>query len=92
MSTFCLTGGLCECEYIREALSKELGKEVISCPDARYAGAIGAALSAANKKCPGTDFKINLSRGNLYSFTYILLSQTFLFVYYLILKIGLIFL
>ena len=43
---FCLTGGLCECEYIREALSKELGKEVISCPDARYAGAIGAALSA----------------------------------------------
>lgn len=46
MSTFCLTGGLCECEYIREALSKKLGKEVISCPDARYAGAIGAALSA----------------------------------------------
>ena len=46
MFTFCLTGGLCECEYIREALSKELGKEVISCPDARYAGAIGAALSA----------------------------------------------
>ena len=46
MSTFCLTGGLCECEYIREAISKEPGKEVISCPDARYAGAIGAALSA----------------------------------------------
>lgn len=46
MSTFCLTGGLCECDYIREALSKELGKEVISCSDARYAGAIGAALSA----------------------------------------------
>lgn len=46
MSTFCLTGGLCECEYIREALSKKLGKEVISSPDVRYAGAIGAALSA----------------------------------------------
>ena len=46
MSTFCLTGGLCECEYIRGALSKKLGKEVISSPDARYAGAIGAALSA----------------------------------------------
>ena len=46
MSTFCLTGGLCECEYIREALSKKLGKEVISSPDARYAGAIGATLSA----------------------------------------------
>ena len=46
MSTFCLTGGLCECEYIREALSKKIGKEVISSPDARYAGAIGAALRA----------------------------------------------
>ena len=46
MSTFCLTGGLCECEYIRGALSKKLGKEVISSPDARYAGAIGAALRA----------------------------------------------
>ena len=46
MFTFCLTGGLCECDYIREALSKELGKDVFSCPDARYAGAIGAALSA----------------------------------------------
>lgn len=46
MSTFCLTGGLYECEYIRGALSKKLGKEVISSPDARYAGAIGAALRA----------------------------------------------
>ena len=45
-SAFCLTGGLCECSYIREALSAELGSEVISGPRARYAGAIGAALSA----------------------------------------------
>lgn len=45
-SAFCLTGGLCECSYIREALSVELGSEVISSPRARYAGAIGAALSA----------------------------------------------
>ena len=45
-SAFCLTGGLCECSYIREALSAELGSEVISTPRARYAGAIGAALSA----------------------------------------------
>ena len=45
-SVFCLTGGLCECDYIREALSKELGEEVISLPQARYAGAIGAAISA----------------------------------------------
>lgn len=45
-SAFCLTGGLCECSYIHEALSAELGSEVISSPRARYAGAIGAALSA----------------------------------------------
>ncbi len=42
---FCLTGGLCECTYIKEALSKELACQVISSPKARYAGAIGAALS-----------------------------------------------
>ena len=45
-SSFCLTGGLCECDYIREALSAELDHTVISSPRARYAGAIGAALSA----------------------------------------------
>ncbi len=44
-SSFCLTGGLCECSYIREALSEKLGSQVISSPRARYAGAIGAALS-----------------------------------------------
>lgn len=44
-SFFCLTGGLCECSYIREALSEKLGNQVISSPRARYAGAIGAALS-----------------------------------------------
>lgn len=44
-SSFCLTGGLCECNYIKEALSKKLGSPVISSPKARYAGAIGAALS-----------------------------------------------
>lgn len=43
----CLTGGLCEVPTILEALSRELKKEVESCPDARYAGAIGAALAAA---------------------------------------------
>jgi len=41
-----LTGGLCEDEYIIERLSKALDKEVISSPLARFAGAIGAALSA----------------------------------------------
>lgn len=42
----CLTGGLCGMEYIRNLLSFALGTTVISCEDGRYAGAIGAALSA----------------------------------------------
>ena len=41
-----LTGGLCECDYICEALSKELKTEVTTLPEARFAGAIGAALLA----------------------------------------------
>lgn len=48
--TIYLTGGLCECDYLLEALSKKLGKEVISGPDARFAGAIGAALSSMKLK------------------------------------------
>ena len=43
----CLTGGLCEFTYLRQRLEKTLGVTVDACPDARYAGAIGAALSAA---------------------------------------------
>ena len=43
----CLTGGLCGFTYLRESLSKELGVPVQTCEDGRYAGAIGAALSAA---------------------------------------------
>jgi predicted CoA-substrate-specific enzyme activase len=46
----CLTGGLCECSYIQRALSERLGVEVCSAPDGRYAGAIGAALSAYSIK------------------------------------------
>ena len=42
----CLTGGLCEFEYLRKSLSRQLGVAVKSHPDGRYAGAIGAALSA----------------------------------------------
>ena len=42
----CLTGGLCDSEYIRSALSKELKMEVETCPQARYAGSIGAAVFA----------------------------------------------
>lgn len=41
-----LTGGLCEDEYVIERLSKALGTEVKSNPLARFAGAIGAVLSA----------------------------------------------
>ena len=43
--TVCLTGGLCQCDYIQEALSRALGSPVITCADGRYAGAVGAALS-----------------------------------------------
>ena len=41
-----LTGGLCEADQLRLCLGKELGKELASCPDARFAGAYGAALLA----------------------------------------------
>ena len=43
----CLTGGLCDFGYVRACLSKVLGVNVETQPDGRYAGAIGAALSAA---------------------------------------------
>ena len=48
-SMLCLTGGLCECSYISEALTKELVMEVKTDPQSRYAGAIGAALGAVKK-------------------------------------------
>lgn len=41
-----LTGGLCEADELRKVLGAELGREILSCPEARYAGAIGAALLA----------------------------------------------
>ena len=44
----CLTGGLCEFDYLRESLSRQLGVAVETDPDGRYAGAIGAALCAYN--------------------------------------------
>lgn len=43
----CLTGGLCECAYIQNALSKQLNKNIITDPLCRYAGAIGAAIKAS---------------------------------------------
>ena len=42
----CLTGGLCEFAYLKDSLSRHMGKAVHANPDGRYAGAIGAALSA----------------------------------------------
>lgn len=47
--TVCLTGGLCACPYLLEALSCELQTPIIAAPDGRYAGAIGAALCALRK-------------------------------------------
>jgi len=44
--TVCLTGGLCEFAYLCESLSRKLNVPVQTDPDGRYAGAIGAALSA----------------------------------------------
>lgn len=40
-----LTGGLCDNEYVLERLSSHLGRPVCTDPNARFAGAIGAALS-----------------------------------------------
>jgi predicted CoA-substrate-specific enzyme activase len=39
-----LTGGLCESELFAQLLSRHIGCDVISSPEARYAGALGAAL------------------------------------------------
>lgn len=46
----CLTGGLCDYGYVVKMLSKVFNKEVMTKPDARYAGAMGAALYAASQK------------------------------------------
>lgn len=46
--TVCLTGGLCEFDYLCESLGRKLNVKVNTNPDGRYAGAIGAALSALN--------------------------------------------
>lgn len=46
----CLTGGLCECDYVRQVLSDKIHSEVITRPESRYAGALGAALSAFKLK------------------------------------------
>lgn len=42
----CLTGGLCRTEYLPDAIAEKLGVSVVTHPEGRYAGAVGAALSA----------------------------------------------
>ena len=42
----CLTGGLCEARVLVDALSAALHRELRTCPDGRYAGALGAAIIA----------------------------------------------
>lgn len=39
-----LTGGLCDNAYVAERLGAHLGGSILTCPEARFAGAIGAAL------------------------------------------------
>jgi len=46
----CLTGGLCEFGYLVEMLGKAFRREVRTSPDARFAGAVGAALYAQQLK------------------------------------------
>ena len=46
-SRYFLTGGLCENDYVRTRLSEELSASVDSCENGRFAGALGAALLAA---------------------------------------------
>ena len=46
MAPYYLTGGLCDNEYVVERLGEKLGAPVTTCPEARYAGALGAALMA----------------------------------------------
>lgn len=43
-SVYYLTGGLCDSDYIRNVLGSKISAEIHSSPEARWAGAIGAAL------------------------------------------------
>ena len=42
----CLTGGLCQTDYLPRAIAEKLGTPILTHPEGRFAGAIGAALSA----------------------------------------------
>ena len=45
----CLTGGLCDFLFVRKMLGKAFGTEVMTRPEARFAGALGAALYAGKE-------------------------------------------
>ena len=45
----CMSGGVAKNGGVRNALAKELGREVIQVKDAQYMGALGAALAAYDK-------------------------------------------
>ena len=45
---YVLTGGLCDEPFLVERLSAALGASVRTCPEARFAGALGAALAAVS--------------------------------------------
>lgn len=45
-TSLCIPGGLCECSCLVEQLAGKLKSPIASKPQARFAGAIGAAISA----------------------------------------------
>ena len=53
-----LTGGLCDSPYFIEVLSQKAKRQVATHPFARYAGALGAALTAAKK----TEIKLEMKK------------------------------
>lgn len=54
-TTYMITGGQCNNDYLVERLSKRLGVEVLSSPLGIYAGVIGAALSLPAKRQKETE-------------------------------------
>lgn len=48
--TVYLTGGLCDCDFLKETMGNKLHATVISNPNSRFAGAIGAAICSMKIK------------------------------------------
>lgn len=45
-----LTGGTCECGYLKSVLEEKIGEPIFTKPEARFAGALGAAICAFGLK------------------------------------------